>query len=407
MKHRLARLSIVVTALALAVCVHAATKGTILYKFLRKGDGAYYPLSNLVFDKAGNMYGTASQGGTNNEGVVFELSPQSGGGWIYNVIYTFTGAEGAMPQGPLTMDSAGNLYGLATAGPTGWGTIFELSPNGSGGWTATTPYVGTSAANSPTGPVILDGADNLYGTAGFGAGNNGFVYKLTSSSAGWTFQDIFDFNGTDGGEPANVVMDTGGNLYGTTVAGGLSTKCKGGCGVVFELAQSSGVWNEQVLLNFNQANGSIAGPLTLDNSGNLFGVTATGGPKGFGIVYELSQSGGLWTQTLVHAFSDTNTDGSYPRMPLLLNNGDIYGTTMFGGSGGCSGSGGQGCGTLFRLSPSGTTWQENVLEIFNGASNGATPWGIATDGTNLFGVTQSGGGTGINNAGEVYEVSPE
>ena len=179
--------------------------------------------------------------------------------------------------------------------------------------------------------------------------------------------------------------------------------------MVFELTQSAGIWSEQVLLDFNNSNGARPYSLIFDASGNLYGNAAVGGPKGHGVIYELSQNGGVWTQTILHAFSGSagNGDGSYPEMPLLLVNGNIYGTTLFGGSStSCSGGFGGGCGTTFQLSLSGTTWKENILHSFEPESgDGSTPYGIATDGTHLYGVTQEGGSTSVNAAGTVYELS--
>jgi uncharacterized repeat protein (TIGR03803 family) len=406
MKKRLAGIAVILVVCGVAVCAHAAVKETILYRFNRNKSGPYAPLSNLVMDKAGDLYGTTYEGGASGAGVAFELSPQSGGVWTYSVIHNFTGNDGYEPYGPLAIDSTGNLYGITNGGgPNGDGVLFELSPNGSGGWTETTAFAGTSSAFPSS--VIVDSSGNLYGTATSGSGGNGLVFELTPSAEGWTFQDLFDFNGTDGATPVSITMDATGDLFGTTIAGGSSTNCKDGCGVVFELTQSAGTWSEQVLLNFDNSNGSLAvGSLTLNSSGDLFGTTATGGPNGYGVVFELSQSAGVWTQTILHAFTDANGDGSYPQMPLLLIKGALYGTTLFGGSSNnCSGGGGLGCGTAFRLARSGTTWKETILHSFTDEQDGGSPYGIATDGTHLYGVTQSGGSKCPCAGGVVYELS--
>ncbi|SRR5579871_2153788 len=407
MKKRVAQIVMMGAALGLAVYAHAAVKETVLYKFLKNGGGAYAPLSNLVMDKAGNLYGTASLGGPNNAGAVFELSPTSGG-WTYSVLHTFTLADGNGPYGPLTMDSAGNLYGVTSqGGSSGSGVVFELSPDGSGGWTETTVY-NAMPPTSPSSSVVVGSVGNLYGAVSSGFGSTGSIFELSPSDRGWIFQVIFDFSGANGANPVSLALDGAGNLYGMTDAGGSSTNCKDGCGVVFELTKSGETWSEQVLLNFDNANGAGPGSITLDNSGNLFGAAGNGGPKGHGVVFELSQNAGVWTQTILHAFSDTNGDGSYPYMPLLLVNGAVYGTTLGGGSGtSCSGGFGEGCGTAFRLSLSGTTWKENILHSFTAQYDGGFPYGIATDGTNLYGVTQVGGGIDLNNQGVVYRLSEQ
>lgn len=417
MKQRLAQISIVAATLAGAICAHAAVRETFLYKFSSESSSnPAFPQSNLVIDKAGNMYGTTYDGGTHKLGTVFELSPESNGGWTFAVIYNFGTVpnDGAFPYGPLTIDSAGNLYGVTLEGiPNISGVVFELSPDGSGGWTETTPYLST-LSTVPSGPLVIDSSGNLYGTARNqigGVGSAGLIFKLTPSAGEWTFQDIFDFNSndTDGFVPFGLVLDSAGNLYGTTLEGGSSAKCKQGCGVVFELTQSAGIWSEQVLLNFDNSNGARPYSLIFDASGNLYGNAALGGPKGYGVIYELSQNGGVWTQTILHAFSGSggHGDGSYPEMNLLLVNGNIYGTTLYGGnSTSCDDGFGGGCGTTFQLSPSGTIWKENILHSFEPESgDGSIPYGIATDGTHLYGVTQAGGSTSVNAAGTVYELS--
>jgi len=137
MKQRLAQIAIVAATLAVAICAHAAVKETLLYKFSNtSATSPAFPQSNLVMDKAGNMYGTTYDGGTHKLGTVFELSPESNGCWTFSVIYNFGTVpnDGAFPYGPLTIDSAGNLYGVTLEGiPNTSGVVFELSPDGSGG----------------------------------------------------------------------------------------------------------------------------------------------------------------------------------------------------------------------------------------------------------------------------------
>jgi hypothetical protein len=214
---------------------------SILHAFTSGPDGAY-PNSGVIFDRAGNLYGTAPQddyqGGS--YGLVYQLSP-SGSDWTLNALYYFqAGVDGAYPYAGLISDPAGNLYGATRNGPDEAGTVFELTSSG-GGWEYNLVY-GLPPGDGccgPYGTLVADAAGNLYGatlTAGeYGEGN---VFKLTPSNGAWTYTDLYDFTGhDDGGQPyGSLVLDANGNIYGTTYAGG-NFECQGdyGCGVVFEI----------------------------------------------------------------------------------------------------------------------------------------------------------------------------
>lgn len=390
----------VMVMMTLASCAEAAAQETILHRFQRTS-GAAEPLGTLAVDKAGNFYAVTTEGGNSNCGVLFELSPASGGGWSYSVIHEFTGPPDCYPNTSLAIDATGKLYGVTE------GEIYELSPDGTGNWTESILYTAKSRAGGLLSGLVIDTAGNLYGTAGYDPGRNGFVYELSPSNGTWKMREIYQFNGTDGSLPASVIVGGVGNLYGTTVAGGSSTNCTGGCGVVFELTRNGGTWSENVLLDFDGTNGSEAGaPLTIDSSGNLYGTAETGGASGYGLVLELTQSGGVWTQNILHEFTDTNGDGSGPVSGVILINGDVYGTTIQGGtSTSCSGSSGEGCGALFKLTPSGNTWNESIVHSFGDTiSDGAFPWGLFYDANgHVYGVTTGGGSW--QNGGSVYEMS--
>jgi len=193
----------------------------------------------VILDAAGNVYGTTSSGGSHENGSVYKLTP-SGGGWTLTTLYDFPNAsnDGANPISPPLLDSAGNLYGTAsTDGPAGFGTIFELSPAG-GGWTYTVLY-SFPADGFPLGNLVMDSAGSLYGVGGScGSYRDGCVWKLARSGDGWSFTDLYDFTGRgDGYAPVGgPAFDTRGDLYGTTLYGGLqSAACPHGCGVVWEL----------------------------------------------------------------------------------------------------------------------------------------------------------------------------
>jgi uncharacterized repeat protein (TIGR03803 family) len=201
------------------------------------GNDGYFPNATLIFDNAGNLYSTTLLGGVYGQGTVFQLTPK-GSGWTENVLYSFQGGnDGVHPYPAPIFDQSGNLYGGTAAGGQGdGGTVFKLMPSG-GGWTYTLvhSFTGTGGDCGPLG-LIMDGAGNLYGfTGGEGAYNLGTVFKLTPSGGSWTYTSLHDFTGgSDGADPHGLIFDENGNLYGTTYLGG-SQNCSGGCGVVFEI----------------------------------------------------------------------------------------------------------------------------------------------------------------------------
>ena len=192
------------------------------------------PYGGVVFDNAGNLYGTSSRGGYGQAGNVYRLSP-SGSGWKAQSLHQFDGPDGASPIGGLIIDTSGNLYGTtASSGPGGGGTVFKITFT-SGSWTFDTLY-SFSACNGLCGPqekLVMDAAGALYGTtSGGGAYGLGSVFKLTTSNGDWTYTSLHDFaGGSDGATPySNVVFDANGNLYGTAYNGGAN-----GYGVVWEI----------------------------------------------------------------------------------------------------------------------------------------------------------------------------
>lgn len=345
------------------------------------------------------------------------------------VILSFNGTSGNQPSG-LTMDSAGNLWVLTVAGgagncsaaPPGCGTVARLTPSGSG-WSLTIIYRfqgGADGAN-PTGKLAFDAAGNAYGVA-FGGGSPacqcGIVFKLTPESNGYKESVIYRFapSGShhDGEAPyGGLVMDSAGNLYGVTISGG-----KGGLGTVYKLSPLSGGWIESILYNFmgpNEFNDG-ANPYGLpvfDGEGNLYGTTYAGGSGGCGgalpncgTVFELSpNSSGGWTENILYNFQEGAHDGSHPHAGLVFDaSGNLYGTTVEGGSSTCQ-AGVLGCGTVFMLSPtSGGGWSESVIHYFS-EHDGQTPYsGLILDPTgNLYGVTNWGG---IYGWGTAFELTP-
>lgn len=391
-----------------------AQQETVLLSFNRKDGGQ--PIVPLIFDASGNLYGTTYLD-ANNWGTVFELTPKAGGGWTEKVLHNFNnnGTDGYHPQGGLVFDAAGNLYGTTYAGGAyNWGTVFELTPNARGGWTEKVlhdfNYNGRDGVE-PVASLTFDAAGNLYGTtyAG-GTHNHGTVFELTpKAGGGWTEKIPHDFNnnGKDGNYPTGgLISDAPGNLYGTTYQGGTY-----GYGTVFELTPAvGGKWSERVLHDFgNGTDGSEPFGVIFDAAGNLYGVTSWGGSGGCGnsvgcgTVFELTPTaGGGWTEKILHNFSWNGTDGYHPQATLIFDvSGNLYGTTYAGGT--------DDGGAAFELTPTtGGGWTEKVLHSFCSQSNcadGGTPVaGLIFDGVgNLYGTTWYGGAHGD---GTVFEITP-
>lgn len=205
---------------------------SVLYNFAG-GSDPINPAAGVTLDPQGNLYGTASLGGANGYGAVYKLS-RSGSGWSETVLYDFQGlSDGQNPVGGLVIDKAGNLYGTTfDGGINGGGTVYELSPSG-GTWTFTVLYSFTGGYGGPYNKLTLDGKGNIYGfTNGEGANGLGSVFKLTPTTGGWTYADLYDFvGGSEGGQPyGSVAVDDAGNVFGTAVIGGSDNQ-----GVVFEI----------------------------------------------------------------------------------------------------------------------------------------------------------------------------
>jgi len=414
----------------------AQTEG-VLHSFSYNQKDGFHPVGTLTIDAAGNLYGTAGYGGANAGcyttgegcGSVFELTPRTGGGWAEKPLHNFGGGkDGASPWAGVIFDAAGNLFGTTVNGGTNnSGTVFELSPVSGGGWTERIIHSFGAGIDGfgPTGSLVLDGAGNLYGTTqyggAFGAGgaNGGTVFELTPKTGGGYSEKILHSfgHGHDGFTPAsNVIFDAAGNLYGTTYYGGLSsTSCNPdvhvSCGTVFELTPtSSGPWTETILHSFGNygTDGNFPyGGLIFDASGNLYGTTTGGGNStsctsavGCGVVFELTPAtGGGWTETVLHNYNGNTTDGSSPDDSLIFDaSGNLYGTT--------GGDGAHGGGTVFKLTPAGGgVWTETLLHSFGLGHDGLYPnSGLVFDSLgNLYGATIEGGATG---SGTVFEVTP-
>ncbi len=403
----------------------AAAQETILYSFFYGGSDGLAPYGALTPDGAGNFYGTTTQGGSvgapfGSDGAVFELSPASGGGYTEKVLYSFGTAsgDGIQPAGTLIFDSKGNLYGTATSGGANnnSGTVFELSPVSGGGWTEKTIYNFGATTTDGIEPayetLIFDAQGNLYGTTLKGGANgDGTVFELTLGTGGtWTEKILYNFGASTAdamGPYPGVIFDAAGNLYGTTRNGGAF-----GYGTAFELTPGvGGTWTETVLHSFDINGTDGANPesaVILDSQGNLYGTTYYGGNFGQGLhlgaVYELSPTlSGVWTEQVLHSFTGglTNGDGDYPIAGLTLDAaGNLYGATGGGGV--------PAVGMVFALIRSGGVWTEEVVYTFSdNTTDGRNPYGsmIFDAAGNLYGTTASGGVNSFGLYGTVYELS--
>jgi uncharacterized repeat protein (TIGR03803 family) len=321
-KHRMVFMVVIV----LAALGQAQTFATI-YNFTGGSDGGN-PYAGLIQDSAGNLYGTALNGGSGHyyaDGVVFKMNTSG----TETVLYSFGGyPDGGWPETPVVRDKAGNIYGTTT----GWGAVFKIDTKGN----ETVLYSFTSGS-SPYQGLVIDQARNAYGTTGCGSSGYGTIFKIDHAGS-YTLLHTFTGGSSDGACP-------------------------------------------------------YYGHLTMDKSGNLYGVTWGGGAYGYGVLYEFSGSGKF---IVLHSFNNSSSDGCYPYGSVLMDEaGNLYGTT--------SGCGSYYYGTIWKVSARG---KETILHNFAGTpSDGCTPYaGVARDSKgNLYGVTTACGANFYY--GAVYELS--
>jgi uncharacterized repeat protein (TIGR03803 family) len=375
----------------------------VIHNFGSNSNDGAQPNAGVTLDNQGNLYGATASGGARDLGTVYELT-NSGGTWDFSSIHDFAFGNGAIPGSGVVLDGSGNLYGVVQCGSdcdfgglykvtlasdlytelhvfmgggdgTGASTVNvgsdgRLYGNGMGGsygaglvFTFPTrlhainefvsvlyDFRGGADGNEPSGPLVFDARDNIYGTTSAGGNNFGTVYKLTpNGSIGWTHAVLYSFqHEPDGNYPLQgVIFDAAGNLYGTTNAGGSGggDGCPAGCGTVFKLTHNpNGTWSESILYTFKgNMDGAFPTAVAFDSAGYLYGTTNQGGPANMGTVFELTPSAnGPWTETILHNFSG-GSDGGNPTAGVTLDSaGNLYGTASAGGL--------NGAGVVFEIS---------------------------------------------------------
>lgn len=257
---------------------------TVLYRFTGGADGGGPFYGDLTFDQAGNIYGTTVNSGNSGDGVVFELT-RSGSGWIESVLWNFTGSDGGAPLSGVIFDSTGNLYGTTSlGGANGLGTVYELSPAQSG-WSETTLYSFTSDTGPGAGGLVMDAHGDLFGMTGGVDDSTNVAFELTPQSGGWSFSVLQTFGEQEATPVVGLTLDSQGNLYGPLTTGG-----DGNVGEIFKLTHSGDQWTYSPLYQFNGCmEGCFPfGAVIFDAGGNIYGTTSDGGSYGYGAVWEIT-----------------------------------------------------------------------------------------------------------------------
>jgi len=378
-------------AAALSLSPAQAAGFSVLHNFNGTTDGGN-PVDGFAMGPTGILYGAAPTGGASGNGVVFRVM----GNGRETVLHSFAGgADGAAPNGGVILGSDGSVFGTTTAGGTaGNGTVFRIKGTNKN---VLYSFAGGVDGIAPQAGLTMDAAGNLYGTtvAG-GASGNGTVFELvkpTKKNAPWKEVVLYSFGkGKDGAAPlSGVTFDAAGNLYGTTSLGGANN-----FGTVFRLTPGA-KWTETTLQNFRAMDDGAYpyGGLISDATGNLYGTTTMGGTGGGGTIFKLTPSGGSWTFSTIYGLPGWGISGSFRNL-VLDDAGNIFGTTH------CDGD--NNSGTVFKLSPTGGSWNYTLLYTFTGGIDGQfTISNLVIKGGSLYGTTQYGG---ANGAGTIYKLTP-
>ena len=375
----------------------------VLYSFTGGLDGGN-AATGLVFDAQNNAYGTTVIGGYANCGTVFQLHQQSSVKWVETPLYSFSCySDGKNPHGGVNFGPGGALYGTTVAGGQGYcagdgcGVVYALDASNTEH--VLYSFQGDPDGWGPGGPVIFDSAGNIYGmTPDGGNAAQGTVYELSPKGKVYRERLIHQFQGGKDGSTGSLgplFMDGTGNMFGVTEVGSTHS-----AGTVFEISPTPGSgWKFHTIFQFRgmPAPGSPYGGVIGDGKGNLYGTTYYGGKYGLGTVFELSPNGkgGYKLQTL-HAFAG-GSDGSYPTSPLMFNaSGDLYGMTSTGGYPSCD------CGTVFEIEAG--AHKLKIVHRFSNSPDGAYPYyGLTEAAGYLYGTTVAGG---TNGQGTVFQITP-
>ena len=400
--------------------VAATPKLSILYRFT--GNDGAAPKGRLAADSSGTLYGTTESGGDLGSfccGTVFRLAPPPSGQskWKATVLYSFPypGAQGIRPLNGLLL-KRGELYGTtanrgATTSSACCGTVFVLSPppSGQGGWKLKTLYTFKNEADGfgPAGDLVMDEDGALYGATNAGGKNNrGTIFKLAPPKSGqtrWTKTILYHFKGgTDGAfVRSGLTFDSKGALYGVaTQDGSVQASC---CGTIFKLSpppKGQTAWKYEQLYRFKGGDDGShpEGRLLIDQAGALFGTTMNGGEDNFGTLFKLTPpkpGQSKWSKAILHDFRSTGADGNFPSGGLARDGaGNLYGVTQEGG--------GEGAGTIFKLTKNGSKWSYKVLRSLTHQQAVKPYAGLIQRQGALFGTTI--GDNAFDRYGTVFEL---
>ena len=314
---------VLIPVLGLRTAQSAQTlKLTVLYNFSGSSDGGD-PYATLIRDSAGNLYSTADYGGTAFAGVVFKVAPNG----VETVLYNFSGgADGAQPFSALVRDKAGNLYGTTTmGGSANAGVVFRVDP--AGAEAVLHNFVGGKDGTTPTGGLLEDKAGNFYGTTSQGGTSNAGVLFKIGAKGKYSILHTFTGATNDGKYPTytSLLMDSAGTLYGVTEEGGSANG-----GILYTFIKTGTLTILHSFMGGTTDGCNVLGTPFIDKNGNFYGTTSSCGASGLGTVWKVSANG---DESVLHSFAGGTTDGEYPLAGVIVDaNGNVYGNTETGGA---------------------------------------------------------------------------
>jgi hypothetical protein len=376
---------------------------TTLASFPAAGLSGPLPEGDLVADAHGDLFGVTVLDGAFGFGMIFEIPKTSSGYGSPITLVSFNGSDGSGPNGGLIMDAHGDLFGTTAGGADGFGTVFEIVKTKTGYSSTPTTLVSFDGSDGayPRAGLIADSHGDLFGTTQSGGQNGlGTVFEIAKTNSGYssTPTTLVNFDGSNGGQPlGSLVADNHGNLFGTTQYGG-----QYGLGTVFEIAKTNSGYSSTptTLVSFNGSDGAQpVANLILDDHGDLFGTTASGGVNNSGTVFEIVETKSGYASTPTTLVSFNGADGAAPLGGLFADHqGDLFGTTIYGGTG--------NEGTVFEIvkTKAGYASTPTTLVNFNG-TNGGQPGArlIADHHGDLFGTTSGGYPSFFD--GTVFEIT--